>query len=701
MTPSEPPPRTRRQELAREWMRAVYVTTYVPMSSTEIELYLLDLVDVIADALQAEPFSAAPVAVVGDRMVAAHFTGQDTLQRTVEVLGRTLLFSPELSGVDRLAEKVVAILGSLAARFATAMRLDAFDQQEEVKRALLQAKQGVERTLKVSEARFREVFESSALGIAITELDGTVVEANAAMASILGDKGALTGESLLAHFHPLDARLLVRSYRHVRDGVVDRFREQRRLIRADGEPAWVHLAVSLLRDADGEPAYHVTMVEDVSELHLMQKNLDLLLLHDSLTGLSNRQHFVTQLEAVHSRSERGITLYHLDLDSFSLVNNGLGHSAGDRLLQRTAQRLTAVVADEDAVVARIGGDEFAIVVDNSPTTPGVTAMIDRINDELAEPTLVDDRNVALTACIGVLDRPSRQWTVGELLRAANTTLHQAKAKGKRQWQPYDPHEDARHRTWAAVAASMPEALEFGEIEVDFQPVVALADRSVVGVSARLRWGSWGHRQCLELAEETGLSLPIGQWMLRHAGERMARWREDPDLVTVPLHVSLGPPQSRDEDLVSAVRRTLDETGLPVEDLRITVNTRAVLDGGSGDNVQVLTDSGIRTGLNGFHGGQDELALLAELPVDSVTIAGADVRRLAAEPDRGSVLRNAMTALVSVAHQAGVSVVATGVPTEDEAEWWAMIGADAAQGEFFAPPLGAAEIVELLGAKQVR
>ncbi len=696
MTPPEPPPRTRRQELAREWMKAVYSTTYVPMSSTEIELYLLDLVDVIADTLQAEPFTAEPVAVVGDKMVAAHFTGPNTLQRTVEVLGRALLFSPELADVDRLAEKVVAILGSLGARFAAAMRLDAFDQQEEIKWALLRAKQGVERTLRVSEARFRQVFGSSVMGIAITELDGTVVEANAALTAILGGEGDLIGRSLLSHFHPDDAKVLTESYRNVREDVVDRFREQRRLVRADGEPAWVYLAVSLLRDADGEAAYHVTMVEDVSELHLMRKNLDFMLLHDSLTGLSNRQHFVTQLEAVHNRSEHGITLYHLDLDSFSLINNGLGHDTGDRLLKQTAQRLLTVVAGEDAVVARIGGDEFAVVVDNSATTPGVTTMIDLINEELAEPTFIDDRGIALTASIGVLDRPSREWTVRELLRAANTTLHQAKAKGKRQWLPYDPREDSRQRTWADVAASMPGALETGEIEVDFQPVVALADRAVIGVAAQLRWGSWGHRQCLELAEETGLSLPIGQWMLRHAGRQMAEWRDDAALSTVPLHVSLGPMQSREEDLVGAVKRTLDETGLPVTELRISVNTRAVLAGGSDDNVQVLVDSGIRTGLDAFHGGQDELALLTELPIDSVTIAGADVRRLAAQPDRESLLHNAMTALVTVVHQAGVTVVATGVASEVEADWWAGIGADAAQGDFFAPPLPAAEVATLFG-----
>ncbi|WP_106195670.1 putative bifunctional diguanylate cyclase/phosphodiesterase [Umezawaea tangerina] len=681
MTPPDQP-HGRRRELAREWMKAVYSTTYIPMSSAEIELFLLDLVDVIADALRAEPFTAKPVAVVGDRMVAAHFTGMETLQRTVEVLGRALLFTPELRGVDRLAEKVVAVLGALGARFATAMRLDAFRQQEEIKSALLQAKQGVERVLRVSEARFREVFDSSVMGIAITEPDGTVVEANEAMNAILGSERSLIGRSLPRHFHPDDAEVLTASYRSVREGVVDRFREQRRLVRIDGEPAWVYLAVSVLRDADGEPAFHVTMVEDVSELHLMQKNLDSLLLRDPLTGLSNRQHFVTQLETVHSRSEHGITLYHLDLDSFSLINNGLGHDTGDRLLKQTASRLRAVVADQDAFVARIGGDEFAVVVDNSPTTPGVPTMIDKINDELAEPTFVDDRGIAVTATIGVLDRPSPEWTVGQLLRAANMTLTLAKAKGKRQWLPYDPHEDARQRAAARVTAALPGAFENGELEVDFHPVVGLADRTVVGVSARLRWGSLGHRQCLAMADETGLSLPVGQWMLRYAAERVVLWREATGVTPLPLHVALSPMQSRDEDLVGAVKRTLDETGLPVGDLRISLHTRAVLIGGSDDNVQVLTDSGIPTGLNDFHGGQDELALLTELPIHSLTIAPATVRALADRTARNPLAHNAMASLVAVVRQAGVSVTAAGVTTDAEADWWAGIGTDAAQGDFY-------------------
>jgi diguanylate cyclase (GGDEF)-like protein/PAS domain S-box-containing protein len=665
---AEHTPRPRRAELARAWADAVGTTSYVPMSPAEIQAFLLELVDIIADALQAEPFSAQPVTEVGDRLVAANFTGPETLQRTVEVLGRALLFSPELRDVESLEDKVVTLLGTLGASFARAMRLDAFDQQEEVKWALLVAKQHAERTAKVSEARFREVFSSSAVGIAITDLDGVCVEANDALTEIMGsDQSSLVGRSLIELFAPEDAKLLAASYEDVRYGVVDRMREQGRLVRADGEPAWVHLAVSLLRDADGEPAYHVTVVEDVSELHLLQKNLDFQLLHDSLTGLSNRQHFITRLETMHSRA--AITLYHLDLDAFSAVNNGLGHDVGDRMLKAVARKLESLVEGEAALVARIGGDEFAIVLEQSPTTPKVTEMIEMINAELAEPTFVDGHGLALSATIGVVGRPSPGTDVTELLRTANSTLRQAKARGKRQWMSYDQHEDARLRESHALAATLPGAWEHGELQVEYEPVVSLATRDVVGLAPRLCWGTRDHQECLDLAESTGLSIPIGHWVLRQACEHVAATDD------LALHVALSPLQSLDEDLVGTVRRALNETGLAPDRLWIALNTGAVLSAQGDDNAHVLSDSHIPTALDGFRGAYDELALLAELPVKSVSLSSAPADPLA---------RTAVGHLVALVHQAGMTVTATGVGTEEDASWWASVGADCATGPLFTP-----------------
>ncbi|MGM1059320.1 EAL domain-containing protein [Saccharothrix sp. Mg75] len=674
-----PPVRTRRQEIARAWMRAVYPTAYVPLSPVEIELFLLEQVDVIADAVQADPFTADPVDVVGHRLVRAHFTGPKTLQRTVDVLGHALLFTPELRDVPALPEKVVAILGSLAASFATAMRLDAFDQQEEIKRALVFGKRRAERGLRASEARFREVFETVATGMVVADLDGTCVQANAALAEMLDlDRSSLPGTPLAGLFHPEDAEALAARYRAVAAGGVERFRERRRLRRADGEPVWAHLAVSLLRDEDGRPAYHVTMADDVSELHLLQKNLDHQLLHDSLTGLANRQLLAGRLEALHGSTPGGITLYHLDLDAFSLVDNGLGHAAGDRLLQEVARRLEAVVAEEKALVARVGDDEFAVLVENSPTTPAVPDLVERFNEALARP---GEGGVALPACTGVVDRPAAGWDVAEVLRAANATARRAKACGTRQWQTYDRHEDQRTRRRQATAARMPGALADGELEVWHQPVVALAGGGLLGHVVRVRWPlpdeDLGHDECVALAEAGGLTFELGRWSMREAAGEVTG-------ASGALHVVLSPTQSRDEDLVRTVKRTLDETGLPAERLRVFLDTRSVLAGYGEDNAQVLRDNGIATGLAGFDGGQAELALLAELPVDALLLDPSVVRRLADRP--GSFLHRATTDLVALLRDTGVSVLVPDVATAESAAWWARAGADAAFGDHLGPPV---------------
>ncbi|NKE58038.1 diguanylate cyclase [Lentzea sp. PSKA42] len=515
-------------ELAARWMHALTSTAYIPLSHAEIQQVLLD-------ALVELPESPESVAT---RLVSLHATGPDSLRATIDVL------SPKFE---------LPLLARLSSAYAHAMRLDAFDQQEQIKVAIVRAKQRVERTLKVSQARFQEVFASSALGIAITGFDGKCVEANDTLAEIVGlESGTdLIGRQLIDFFHPEDKTALAASYRQVREGQVDRFRDQRKLIREDEEPVWVYLAASLVRDADGEPAHHVTMVEDISDLHLLQRNLDHQLLHDSLTGLSNRQHFMTRVE----RGLGGdpITLYHLGLDAFSVVNNGLGHDTGDKLLKIVANRLGKLAGEKKAVLARIGGDEFAMMT----FSDNVTSTIEEIQDALAEPTFVDDHGIALSASIGVVDRPPAFATAAELMRCANAALRQAKARGKRQWALHDPHDDARRRGKYALAASMPGAWEHGELEIVYAPAHDLETREVLGAVARLHWDDLSHNDTMALADSTGLSLPIGRWLLREACAQAARWVAEFGDRAPALHIALGAcsPATRISSPTSSERST--------------------------------------------------------------------------------------------------------------------------------------------------
>ncbi|GAA3653509.1 PAS domain S-box-containing protein/diguanylate cyclase (GGDEF)-like protein [Lentzea atacamensis] len=642
-------------ELAARWMHALTSTAYIPLSHAEIEQALLD-------SLVELPESPESVA---DRLVSLHATGPDSLRATIEVLFPTF---------------ELPLLARLSSAYAHYMRMDAFDQQEQIKVAIVRAKQRVERTLKVSQARFQEVFASSALGIVIIDFDGRCVEANDTLAEIVGLRAGteLIGRELIDFFHPEDRAALAGSYRKVRAGHVDRFRDQRKLIREDGEPVWVHLAASLLRDADGEPTHHVTMVEDISELHLLQRSLDHQLLHDSLTGLSNRQHFITQVER--RLGNDAITLYHLGLDAFSVVNNGLGHETGDKLLKIVASRLGTLAAEKKALVARIGGDEFAMMT----ISDHVTTTVEEIQATLAEATFVDDHGIALSASIGVVDRPPAFVTAAELMRCANAALRQAKARGKRQWALHDPHDDARRRGKYALAASMPGAWEHGELEIVYAPVHDLETREVLGVVARLHWDDLSHNDTMALADSTGLSLPIGKWLLREACAQAAGWVAEFGDRAPTLHITLGALQSRDEDLVADVKRALDETGLPAERLRIALDISSVLAGD--DNAVVLHDSGIVTALDGFRGGHDELAVLTEVPVRTVITR-------APAPSPESPLRQAMRDLITTVHSFGVRFGVDEVRTLSDAEHWRSIGADGVIG--LLPALSAAEVTKLL------
>ncbi|MGH4026504.1 MAG: putative bifunctional diguanylate cyclase/phosphodiesterase [Pseudonocardiaceae bacterium] len=695
-----PPTRSGRSELARLWAKALDGTAYVPATRQDVERSLRALLDELVDILRAKSFSPAPAREVGVALVAQHYISEQSVSRTVELLGEALPAQPELQGVDRLTGKVIAVLGALAAGFAAALRARTLDQQEQVKQALLQANQDAERELRVSEAKFREVYTSSAAGIAISDLDGTVVETNQALGEILADPSAdFTGRSLCELLHPDDvAPLKAACQEHLTAGRT-RFRPPRRfrLIGRDGEPAWTYLAVSLLHDADGNPTHHVTIVEDVTELHLLGEQLRHQSLHDALTGLPNQQYFVSTLERALGRGGR-VTVCTIDLDSFSVINDALGRQVGDKVLQRVAEQLQSVVAGQDATVARFGADRFAILIENpSPTpdvpTPDVAALAARINAALAEPAYFDNHGIAVSCGIGIASRDGGAVEPAELLRAAEAALHRVKSSSKRQWALYDPHRDDEHRARCRLAAAMPGAWESGEISVEYQPMERLHDGSVAAVQAMLRWdhpqqGLLPHQECLNLATRTGLALPLGQWMLHHAAEQFATWRKQRAEAGAPgplLQIDLVGQHAHDPDLVTTVSCALDRAGLTADRLRIGMPVSALRtdQDEAADNLNVLSDLGVGIAMLGCSGA-GAVAQLEDLPIDAVELAPHLVQRVA---DRGadSAVARAVPPLVHLMQTCGAQVIVRNLDNHHQAAWWHRAGADIAQGSYFAPP----------------
>ncbi|MFL6125042.1 putative bifunctional diguanylate cyclase/phosphodiesterase [Actinophytocola sp.] len=672
-----------RELLARTWTYQLSGVALVPLTAEEVGRELRDQLDVLCSILPRDPFDATAVEQVGEHVVAMGYVGEDGLRRTVEVLGKGLLALPEFQPAGAHAERIALGIGALATGFLTANRRIVFEQQEQVNLALLKAVRDARWNVRESEARFDEVVTSSASGIMIVGLDGRLVRSNGAIGDILGyTADELTGVNLFDLVHPDTVEMLREAMRAVVEGGRERVRQSQRLLRKDGDVARISLTASLLRDPDGAPNHFVSVVEDGTELMLLQSELSRQALHDVLTGLPNRQFFSTHLECAVRQADpvHGVTLLHLDLDAFGMVCNSLGRGAGERLLVHAAQRLKSVLAREKAMIARFDGDEFGILVENTATTPDIATIAAAINKVLAEPVYVDGHGLAVSTSIGAVHDVSGNTDPAELLRAAGQALRRAKSKGRGQWELFDPNEDSADRAAQALAVAMPGAWEQGEITVRYRPVVRLADGGLAGVEAVLHWerpeAPVSHERCVELAEKTGLILGLGEWLLGIAGGQVTWWQRNG--FTSPLTVTLTAHQACDADLVSRVVRVLDSTRLPASRVVASMPVDVVRVPEAADNLGVLAEMGVRTALHDFGLGPDDLAAAQDHSVHSIRVA----ERLVDQQTRTQA--DYVAALLPALRATGAVIVVNDINTAEQARWWREAGADLATGPHFGP-----------------
>lgn len=677
-----------RSVLTRKWSYLLLSTVFLPLGQETLDQELAELFDEVCRTVRGEPFSAEPARAVGARLVALGCTGDAALARTTEVLGKGLLSWREFQPVQRFAERIVLTLGALSCGFVEANRNALLEQQELTNQALIKVVLDAQGHLRESEARFDEVASASASGILIADLDGRLTRVNAAIGDILGYSATeLTGTSLFDLVPDSHADALRAEFQRLLDGESGRVRRTQRLTCRNGDVARVSLTASLLRGADDRPGHFVTVIEDGTELLLLQSELHRQALHDALTGLPKRPLFATQVETVLRRAdpEHGVTLFQLDIHSFGMLCNGLGRPVGDSLLVEVKRRLTAVLAQEKAVLARLGADEFGILVENTADTPSVANLAGRISAELARPTYQSAPGVGLSASIGVVHRPSREWDAAELLRAADMTLHRAKAAGLAQWVLFHPEQDARDQQAARLAATMPGAWEAGELDVVYRPMIDLAEDRMAGVEALLRWQRPGsapvpHDRCVELAGWTGAILGIGEWQLRELCRDAVTWWPGNARLR-PVAAGLTAHQCADADLVSRVVGVLSSVDLAPDGLLLWMPEHALSAPEVVDNLKVLADVGVRIGLDGFGTAPDELALLEDLPVRSVRLARRLVDRQA-QSGTQSGIGGALAALLPVVRRAGASAVVDGVRTREQADWWRTAGADLATGDLY-------------------
>jgi diguanylate cyclase (GGDEF)-like protein len=427
--------------------------------------------------------------------------------------------------------------------------------------------------------------------------------------------------------------------------------------------------------------------------------------HDPLTGLPNRTLFTERLAAAITRRADGgarLGVCFVDLDHFKEINDTRGHQLGDQLLVSVAHRLRR--AAEGHLVARLGGDEFVILIEGTGGTDDALKVADAALAAIGDPSVVDGHELSVSASIGVVERPVAGSSPGDLMRAADITLHWAKSAGRRRWELFDPERHQRELSRYELSTAMPAALERGEFFLDYQPLVALSDGTLRGVEALIRWrhpelGVLRPDSFIGLAEQSGLIVDLGAWVLAEACREAGRWYARSPAAPF-VSVNLAVRQIHACGLVEQVDDLLGRTGLPPQKLQLEITESAMMSA-SGEPVNALrslSDRGVRIAIDDFGTGYSNLAYLRNLPVTELKVAGSFVAGLRASGTdaAGRTDERIVATLVALAHALDLTVTAEGVETARQAERLRAIGCDAAQGWHFGRPGPARRILDRLG-----
>jgi diguanylate cyclase len=429
-----------------------------------------------------------------------------------------------------------------------------------------------------------------------------------------------------------------------------------------------------------------------------EAHLDYLAHIDSVTGLPNRHAFNEQLTQAlsHVRTDGGsVGLLLLDLDNFKIVNDTLGHQTGDALLMAASRRLKANLRSADAI-CRIGGDEFAVILQAVNAQHG-DVIADKLLNALALPFDIEGHEIYVSASIGISTYPQDATDIDTLTRNADTAMYQAKGKGKNTFEKFHPEQDQRAQKRLVLETNLRKALERGELMLYYQPQIGLADGRLKGLEALLRWkhpelGLISPVEFIPVAEESGLIIPIGRWVIRTACQQVAAWREA-GLGNVQVSVNLSVRQTRDAHLVRDIVHALRDAGMQPGQLELEITETALMENVH-TNMELLhrlQTEGIRLSIDDFGTGYSSMAYLKRFPIDQVKIDRTFVRDIPGDGEDEAIT----TAIIAMAHSLGLTVVAEGVETEEQLRFLRNVACDTLQGFYFAEPRPAREVERFL------
>jgi diguanylate cyclase (GGDEF)-like protein/PAS domain S-box-containing protein len=565
-----------------------------------------------------------------------------------------------------------------------------------------------DRAVRDGETRLRSIFDHAALGICEMDLEGVILETNPAFQRLLGHTAEeLRGRTATSLSPAEEASVTLGPMRELVAGRHGAFTVEQRFTRCDGQPIWGSLTMSKMDLGSGSQRL-LALLQDVSERKELEAQLTRQAFQDSLTGLANRALFRDRVAHALTRSARSgkndVAVLFVDLDSFKTVNDGLGHAAGDRLLVSIGTRLAGAMRAGDTV-ARLGGDEFAILLEEVLDESEVLTIAERALAAVRAPVQLGASEVFVGASIGAAFGRDAS-SADDLLRNSDVAMYAAKSAGKGRCAVFEPamHERAVERQ--QLEADLRPALERGEFRVLYQPILELSTNRLRGVEALLRWhhpkrGFVAPARFICAAEETGLIVPIGRWVLEQACAQVASWRgrfwdlDENGNTDFSVSVNLSGRQLRDDDVVDDVRGALERSGLPPRMLLLEI-TESVLvnefETATG-RLELLRALGIRLAIDDFGTGYSSLSYLQRFPVAVLKIDKSFTDGIGRSAHDAAIVRT----IVALAGTLNLSAVAEGVEDAEQHEALMQAGCEFGQGFHFARPVDAAEVERIMDA----
>lgn len=533
-----------------------------------------------------------------------------------------------------------------------------------------------------AEARFRTVFEGAPLGIVVVDVDGTLKETNAAFDLMLGyERRELIGKTMTELSDESDRERTLESFGALVRGEVSSYEHEMRYKRKNGSTLWADVSVTYVPE-DDEP-FAIAVIDDVSDRIVIRDRLIHEATHDALTSLPNRGLFSASLgDALRSRLP-GLAVAFVDLDHFKVVNDSLGHLAGDALLRAVAQRLRSIMRPGE-MVARLGGDEFGVIF----LDEDIEARVEWLHATVAEPANIEGRRLYTTASVGVAVAHARYERAEDLLRDADIALYRSKADGRATYTIFNEnmHEGAVRRL--QISSDVRDAINAPEqFRVAFQPLVRLSDWKTVGYEALVRWqhpreGLIPPDLFIPAAEETGVIIRLGREVLARSLERLAlEQRDDPNLT---MHVNVSVQELMHGDLPEHVFAAIKAAGVRPDTVTLEITENAIIDTttGAGAVLERLRAGGVRICVDDFGIGYSSLRYLSLFPISSLKIDRSFVSGTGEGLNSEPICRM----LLDLARSLELTVVAEGIETPEQAERLAALGAVCGQGYIFSRPI---------------